>query len=201
MEWLSGQSGWTSARRQCYDDGLTPWMVRIKTHKLIKLRIILNSPIIKCDTVVTFKRVNIRNETDFSTVNLYDFTINQRSHFPNPAQVRGRMDTNGTGLTPSDPMSNLIRKYDFPVPLRCRKTSDTVFVAFVRPLSEPVRRFSSCSTDFSQQIAQVVLCLFLYVFLFQNCRIITSNPPTSLLPKTNNSRGVCGWQKNWIEKG
>jgi len=29
------------------------------------------------------------------------------------------------------------------------------------PLSEPVRRFSSCSTDFSQQIAQVVLFLFL----------------------------------------
>ena len=29
------------------------------------------------------------------------------------------------------------------------------------PLSEPVRRFSSCSTDFSQRIAQVVLFLFL----------------------------------------
>jgi hypothetical protein len=40
------------------------------------------------------------------------------------------------------------------------------FVAFVRPLSESVRRFSSCSTDFSQQIAQVVLILFLHVFLF-----------------------------------
>jgi hypothetical protein len=40
------------------------------------------------------------------------------------------------------------------------------FFAFVRPLSEPVRRFSSCSTDFSQQIAQVVLFLFLFVFLF-----------------------------------
>jgi hypothetical protein len=69
-------------------------------------------------------------------------------------------------LTLSDPTSNLVRQYDLPVPLRCRKTSDTVFVAFVRPLSEPVRRFSSCSTDFSQQIAQVVLFLFLQVFLF-----------------------------------
>jgi hypothetical protein len=69
-------------------------------------------------------------------------------------------------LTLSDPTSNLVRQYDFPIPLRCRKTSDTVFVAFVRPLSEPVRRFSSCSTDFSQQIAQVILFLFLYVFLF-----------------------------------
>jgi hypothetical protein len=64
-------------------------------------------------------------------------------------------------LTLSDPMSNLVQQYDFPVQLRCRKTSDTVFVAFVRPLSEPIRRFSSCSTDFSQQIAQVVLFLFL----------------------------------------
>jgi hypothetical protein len=69
-------------------------------------------------------------------------------------------------LTLSDPMSNLVRQYDFPVPLWCRKASDTIFVAFVRPLSEPVRRFSSCSTDFSQQIAQVVLFLFLYGFLF-----------------------------------
>jgi hypothetical protein len=69
-------------------------------------------------------------------------------------------------LTLSDPTSDLVWQYDFPVLLRCRKTSDMVFVAFVRPLSEPVRRFSSCSMDFSQQIAQVVLFLFLYVFLF-----------------------------------
>jgi hypothetical protein len=66
----------------------------------------------------------------------------------------------------SDPTSDLVRQYDFPVPLRCRKMSDTVFVAFDRPLSEPVRRFSSCSTDFSQQIDQVVLFMFLNVFLF-----------------------------------
>jgi hypothetical protein len=46
-------------------------------------------------------------------------------------------------LTLSDPTSNLVRQYDFPVPLWCRKTSDMVFVAFVRPLSEPVWRFSS----------------------------------------------------------
>jgi hypothetical protein len=69
-------------------------------------------------------------------------------------------------LTLSDPTSNLVRQYDFPIPIRCRKTSDTVFVAFVRPLSELARRFSSCSKDFSQQIAHVVLFLFLYDFLF-----------------------------------
>jgi hypothetical protein len=67
-------------------------------------------------------------------------------------------------LTLSDPTSNLVRQYDFPVPLQCRKTSDMVFVTFFRPLSEPVRRFSSCSMDFSHLIAQVVL--FLHVFLF-----------------------------------
>jgi hypothetical protein len=206
-------------------------------------------------------------------------------------------------LTLSDPTSNLVQQYDFPVPFRCRKMTDTAFVAFVRPLSEPVRCFSSCSTDFSQQIAQVVLFLFLHVtplwssgqsFCLQiqrsrvrfpalpgflsssgsgtrstqphevnwgatwikrisgsrsrkqrfngrgdplrwlrdtplsanlaqtsltgggryvgivrsrtkatefSFRIITSYPPTSLLPKTNKSWGVCGWQKNWIVKG
>jgi hypothetical protein len=103
-------------------------------------------------------------------------------------------------LNLSDPTSNLVRQYNFPFPHRCRKTSDTVFVAFGRPLSELVRRFSSCSTDFSQQIAQVVLFLLLHVFLFQNCGIITSNPPTSFPPKTNKSWGVCGWQKIWIGK-
>jgi hypothetical protein len=67
-------------------------------------------------------------------------------------------------LTLSDPTSDLVQQYDFPVLLRCRKTSDTIFVAFVRPLSEPVRHFSSCSTGFNQQIAQVVLFLYLHVF-------------------------------------
>jgi hypothetical protein len=104
-------------------------------------------------------------------------------------------------LTLSDSTSNFVRQYDFPVPFWCRKTSDMAFVAFVRPLSEPVRRFSSCSMDFNQQIAQVVLFLFLHVFLFKNCRIITSNLPTSFPPKTNKSWEVCGWQKNWIGKG
>jgi hypothetical protein len=88
-----------------------------------------------------------------------------------------------TWLTLSDPTSNLVRQYDFPVPLRCRKTSDTVSVAFVRQLLEPVRHFCSCSTNFSQQIPQAVLFLFLYVFF--NCRLITSNLPTSFPPKTN----------------
>jgi hypothetical protein len=41
--------------------------------------------------------------------------------------------------------------------------SEDVWHDFVAPtpLSEPVRCFSSCSTDFGQQIAQVVLFLFL----------------------------------------
>jgi hypothetical protein len=42
-----------------------------------------------------------------------------------PARLR-----NCYHLILSDPTSNLVRQYDFPVPLRCRKTSDTVFVAF-----------------------------------------------------------------------
>jgi hypothetical protein len=69
-------------------------------------------------------------------------------------------------ITLSDPTSNLVRHYDFPLMLQCWKTSDTVFFFFFCPLSEPVRRFSSCSTDFSQQIAQVVLFLYLHVSLF-----------------------------------
>jgi hypothetical protein len=66
----------------------------------------------------------------------------------------------GTLLLLFNPTSDLVRQYDFPVLLLCLKMSDMVFVAFVSPLSEPVRRFSSCSTDFSQQIAQVVLSVF-----------------------------------------
>ena len=37
-------------------------------------------------------------------------------------------------LTLSDPTSDLVRHYDFPLLLRCRVTSDTFLVAFVRPL-------------------------------------------------------------------
>jgi hypothetical protein len=69
-------------------------------------------------------------------------------------------------LSLSDPTSDLVRQYDFPVLFRCRKTSDTVFVAFVCSLSDPVRRLFSCSRDFSQQIAQVVLFLYFHAFLF-----------------------------------
>jgi hypothetical protein len=85
---------------------------------------------------------------------------------PSPCADFHQTRTHSTALTLSDPTSGLVREYDFRVLLQCRKTYDTVFVAFVRPLSEPVRRFSSCSTDFSQQIPQVVLFLFLHVFLF-----------------------------------
>ena len=37
-------------------------------------------------------------------------------------------------LTLLDPMSNLVRHYDFPILLRCRVMSDTFFFAFLRPL-------------------------------------------------------------------
>jgi hypothetical protein len=67
-------------------------------------------------------------------------------------------------LTLSDPTSNLVRQYDFPVPLRCRKTSDTVllrlfarcrnlsdgFPHVVRNLANRWRRlYSSCFSMFS----------------------------------------------------
>jgi hypothetical protein len=102
------------------------------------------------------EKVSVVTKTDYT--NLSNFSSNS------PFQTH--LIYLNSLLTLSDPTSNLVRQYDFPVPLRCRKTPDTVFVAFVRPLSEPVRRFSSCSTDFSQQIAQVVLFLYLHVFLF-----------------------------------
>jgi hypothetical protein len=69
-------------------------------------------------------------------------------------------------LTLSDPTSDLVRQYDFRVLLWCRMTSDVVLVAFVCPLSEHVQCFSSYSMDFSHQLVQVVLFLFLHVFLF-----------------------------------
>lgn len=59
-------------------------MIHISTSKLINVRIILNNPIIKCDKVFTFKIAKIRNETDFSTVHLYDFTIIKTDIFPTP---------------------------------------------------------------------------------------------------------------------
>jgi hypothetical protein len=62
---------------------------------------------------------------------------------------------------------NPFRSYIGPRPTVLFSSSDPMsedvrhaFVAFVRLLSEPVRRFSSCSTDFSQQIAQVVYMFF-----------------------------------------
>ena len=75
---------------------------------------------------------------------------------------RGRIIQSDIRLTLSDPMSGLIQYYDFPLPLRCRVTSDTFFcyVCAPAPLPEPVRRFSSCSMDFSQQLAQVTTLLF-----------------------------------------
>jgi hypothetical protein len=37
------------------------------------------------------------------------------------------------------------------------------------------------------------------VFLFENFRLITSNPPASFPPKINKNWGVCGWQKIGLE--
>jgi hypothetical protein len=78
--------------------------------------------------------------------------------FPSFVDVRMRCIM----LTLSDPTSDLVRHCDFPLPLRCRVTSDTFLccVCAPAPLSEPVRHFPSCTTDFSQQVAQVVLFLF-----------------------------------------
>jgi hypothetical protein len=41
-------------------------------------------------------------------------------------------------LTLSDPTSDLVQHYDFPVPLQCRKMSDMIFVVFVCQQSGPV---------------------------------------------------------------
>jgi hypothetical protein len=70
-------------------------------------------------------------------------------------------------LTLSDPTSDLVRHYDFPIPLQCRKTSDTFFfVAFVLPL-----RCRSLSDAFPHVV-------------------LTSNPPTTFQPRINKSWGV-----------
>jgi hypothetical protein len=65
--------------------------------------------------------------------------------------------TDGTGFNP-------FRHYDFPVLFQCRKMSDMFFFCCVcspTSLLEPFQRFPSRRTDFSQQIAQAVLFLFL----------------------------------------
>jgi hypothetical protein len=59
-------------------------------------------------------------------------------------------------LTLSDPTSDLVRNW-FSCSAPMSEDVRHVFVCALAPLSEPARRFSSC-TDFSQQIAQVVLC-------------------------------------------
>jgi hypothetical protein len=69
-------------------------------------------------------------------------------------------------LTLSDPTSALVWQYDFPVLLQCRKMSDTFLLRLFTRCRSLSDAFSSCSTDFSQQIAQVVLFLSLHVFLF-----------------------------------
>jgi hypothetical protein len=69
-------------------------------------------------------------------------------------------------LTLSDPTSDLVRQYDFSSSAPMSEDVRRGFCCVCSPGSEPVRRFSSCSTAFSQQIAQVVLFLFLHVFLF-----------------------------------
>jgi hypothetical protein len=96
----------------------------------------------------------------------FNWTLHTWNHKSTSLPGEHRIKFSIVLLTLSEPTSNLIWQYDFRILLRCRKMSDTVFVAFVRPLLEPVWRFSSCSTDFSQQIAQVVLFLFLHVLLF-----------------------------------
>jgi hypothetical protein len=64
----------------------------------------------------------------------YTFTTEHRWNLliiRNVSDIRCRKNQN-IHLTLSDPTSNLVRQYDFPVPLRCRKTSDTVLCLFSR---------------------------------------------------------------------
>jgi hypothetical protein len=90
----------------------------------------------------------------------------------------GKQTMRCSHLTLSDPTSDLVWHYDFPVPLQWRKTSDTFFfVTFVLPL-----RCRSLSDAFPHVVW-------------------TSNPPTSFQPKINKSRGVCGWQNKLDWKG
>jgi hypothetical protein len=60
-----------------------------------------------------------------------------------------------------------VRQYVFPVPIRCRETSDTGFVAYVYPLSQPAQRFSQCRKDFIHLIAHVLRLLFSMFFSFK----------------------------------
>jgi hypothetical protein len=59
----------------------------------------------------------------------------------------------------------------------------------------PTLWFSCCI------VLYCILSVYVCVFLFKNCSIITSNTPSSFPPKINKSWGVCGWQKNWIGNG
>jgi hypothetical protein len=64
------------------------------------------------------------------------------------------------------------------------------------------RRFSSCITDFSQQMAQVVLFRFAFMFFsFKPVGQLQVTPKPLFRPKLNKKWGVCGWQKNWTGKG
>jgi hypothetical protein len=84
--------------------------------------------------------------------------------------------------------------------------SEDVRHIFVAPalLSDPVRRFSSCSTDFAQHIAQIVLFLFLgrpcVLMWTGNCALYLRDCACRKMAGMK-SWGVCGWQKNWNGKG
>jgi hypothetical protein len=65
-------------------------------------------------------------------------------------------------LTLSHPTLDLVWHYDFPVPLQCWMTSDTLLLRlFARSDVGAWPMLSSSSTDFRQQIAKTVCLLFL----------------------------------------
>jgi hypothetical protein len=86
----------------------------------------------------------------------------------------------GTDINPS-------RSYVGPRP--------TLFVASVRPLH--CRSLSDAFPHVGRTLANRWRRLYSFCFsadrVFQNCRIITSNPP-SFPPKINNSWGSAGWK-------
>jgi hypothetical protein len=87
----------------------------------------------RCCTSINTGLCDLIAREDEESVGVY----RQISHVKHTEQLI-ELNYNTDRLTLSDPTSNLVRQYDFSVRLRCRKTSDTVFVAFVRPLSAPV---------------------------------------------------------------
>jgi hypothetical protein len=85
-----------------------------------------------------------------------------REAYETEAINRSVLSSGGNTLTLSDPVSDLVQHtiFLFRSDVRRRPTRYFCYICSPAPLSEPVRHFSWRSSDFSQQIAQVVLFLF-----------------------------------------